>query len=87
MRTMTISIVHHRQRPPGDVQFAQYLSITLLVILQAAVNQLRNCEIKFYPRKYQRKSKFNKKKTEEEKESAKPLDYDSLIEEIKGMTI
>ena len=43
--------------------------------------------LKFYPRKYQRKSKFNKKKTEEEKESAKPLDYDSLIEEIKGTII
>ena len=46
-----------------------------------------NFGLKFYPRKYQRKSKFNKKKTEEEKDSAKPLDYDSLIEDIKGTTL
>ena len=32
---------------------------------------------------YTRKSKFNKRRTEEERDAAKPLDYNHLVEEIK----
>ena len=32
---------------------------------------------------YSRKSKFNKRRTEEERDAAKPLDYNHLVEEIK----
>ena len=39
---------------------------------------------KTHKKNYLRKSKFNKRRTEEERDAAKPLDYDNLVEGTRG---